>query len=137
MKILKQEKGQALVEFAIILPVLLLLIMGILQFGMMLNAYLAIENAAREGARTGIAGSSDAEIRQSIISISPSLDSENLNVTITPDETNRKSGDTLTVSVAYSYKLTVPIISNIFNDAVILNGQTSMRVEWRWTQWKD
>ena len=129
MKSLKNQKGQALVEFAIILPILMLLVMGIFQFGMMLNSYLTIENASREGARAGIIGSSDAEIQNLIISTSPSLEPENLTVTITPSETNRKSGDTLTVKVTYNYKLTVPIISSLFNNVIVLNGQTSMRVE--------
>jgi Flp pilus assembly protein TadG len=54
LKSLKNQKGQALVEFAIIIPILFMLVMGILQFGMMLNSYLAIENASSEGARAGI-----------------------------------------------------------------------------------
>lgn len=129
LKSLENQKGQALVEFAIILPILLMLVMGILQFGMMLNSYLTIENAAREGARAGIIGSSDVEIQNLIIDTSPSLDPKNLTVSITPTETNRKSGDTLIVKVTYNYNLIVPIISSLFNDVVVLNGQTSMRVE--------
>lgn len=129
MNNLKDQKGQALVEFAIVLPILLLLVMGILQFGMMLNSYLTIENAAREGARTGIIGSSDSEIQNLIISTSPNLDPAKLKVTITPSGAARKPGDTLTVKVTYNYELIVPIISNLFNDVVVLNGQTSMRVE--------
>lgn len=129
MKNLKNHKGQALVEFAIILPVILLLVMGIFQFGMMLNSYLTIENASREGARAGIVGSSDAEIQELIIAISPILDPLNVTVDITPNETDRGSGDTLTVKVTYNYKLTVPIISSLFNNVIVLNGQTSMRVE--------
>lgn len=125
---LKNQKGQSLVEFALILPILLLLVMAILQFAMMLNSYLTIENASREGARAGIVGSSDAEIEQLIITTSPSLDSENLTVRITPGETDRKSGDTLTVNVTYNYEFIVPIISSILSN-VVLNGQTSMRVE--------
>ena len=129
MKILNNQKGQALVEFALVFPILLLLVMGILQFGMMLNSYLSIENASREGARAGIVGSSDSEIRNTIISTSPSLDPNKLTVTITPAEANRKSGNTLTVKVTYNYNLTVPIISSLFNNVVPLNGQTSMRIE--------
>ena len=129
MRNLKNQKGQALVELAIILPILLMLVMGILQFGMMLNSYLTIENAAREGARAGIIGSSDAEIQNLIISTSPSLNPKNLTVSITPTEINRKSGNTLTVKVTYNYDLIVPIISSLFNNMVVLNGQTSMRVE--------
>jgi len=129
LKILNNQKGQALVEFALVFPILLLLVMGILQFGMMLNSYLSIENASREGARAGIVGSSDSEIRNTIISTSPSLDPNKLTVTITPAEANRKSGNTLTVKVTYNYNLTVPIISSLFNNVVPLNGQTSMRIE--------
>ena len=130
IKNLKNQRGQALVEFTIVLPILMLLIMGIFQFGMMLNAYITIGNAAREGARAGIIGSSDAEIQNLIISTSPSLKPENLTVSITPSETNRISGGTLAVNVTYNYKLTVPIISSLFNNVAVLKGQTTMRVEW-------
>jgi len=129
LKSLKNQKGQALVEFAIILPILLILVMGIFQFGMMLNTYLTIENASREGARAAIVGSSNAEIQNLIIAISPVLDPLRLTVDITPNEANRESGGTLTVKVTYNYKLTVPIINSIFNNVVVLDGQTSMRVE--------
>lgn len=73
MKSLKNEKGQSLVEFAIILPILLLVVMAILEFGMMLNNYLTIQNAAREGARVGIAGGTDTQIQNDILATSPSL----------------------------------------------------------------
>jgi len=126
---LKNQKGQAMVEFAIVLPILLLLVMGIFQFGMMLNSYITISNASREGARAGIIGSSDEEITQLIIATSPVLEAPNLTVNITPNSDARKSGETLTVNVAYNYKLTVPIISSLFNNVVVLKGQTSMRIE--------
>ncbi|MDS0525888.1 pilus assembly protein [Clostridium sp. SHJSY1] len=129
MKSLKNQNGQALVEFAIILPILLILVMGILQFGMMLNSYLAIENATREGARAGIVGKSDFEIKNMIIAMSPSLDPQNIVITINPTENSRKSGDTLVVKITYNYELTVPIISSLFNNVIVLNGQTSMRIE--------
>lgn len=129
MNILKEQKGQALVEFAIVLPIILLLVMGILQFGMMMNSYIAIQNAAREGARAGIVGCTDTEIQNTIISTSPSLDASNLTVSITPNGANRKSGDTLTINISYNYKLIVPIISSLFKNVVVLTGQTSMRVE--------
>jgi Flp pilus assembly protein TadG len=129
MKRLVSKKGQSLVEFAVILPILLFLVMAIIEFGMMLNASLAINNAAREGARAGIVGSCNTEIQALIMSISPSLDSENLFITITPSDGSRRSGDTLTVKIVYNYHLTVPIISNIFNNVAALNAQVSMRIE--------
>lgn len=129
MKSLRNEKGQSLVEFAILLPILLLLLMGILEFGIMLNSYLTINNSAREGARLGIVAGSDLEINQLIATISPNLDSGNIIVNITPSEGNRISGGTLTVEVIYNYQVTIPIISNILNDVVVLKAKTSMRIE--------
>lgn len=130
MKGIKNQKGQALVEFAMIVPILLLLVMGIVQLGMMINSYITIENASREGARSGSVGDTDSEIRNVVISTSPTLDAKYLTVTITPSEASRVSGDTLTVKLTYNYKITIPIISRLFNDVVVLNSQTSMRVEW-------
>lgn len=131
MKSLRNEKGQSLVEFAILLPVLLLLIMGILEFGLILNSYLTINNSAREGARLGIVSGSNLEINNLITNISPNLDNRNLHVNIMPTiEGSRKSGGTISVEVIYNYKLTIPIISNLLGNVMILKAQTSMRIEW-------
>lgn len=129
MKGLKKQTGQALIEFVILLPILILIVMAILEFGMMLNSYLAINNAAREGARLGIIGSTDAQIQRAITSTSPSLTAGDLTINITPSYGTRKSGDTLTVTVMYNYHVIDPIISSLINNIVILNAQTSMRVE--------
>lgn len=48
----RPQRGQSLVEFALILPVLMLVLMGIIQMGFVFNAYVTISNATREGART-------------------------------------------------------------------------------------
>lgn len=129
MKRVKNQKGQALVEFAIILPLLLLLIMGIIQFGMIINAYLSIQNAAREGARAGILGSSDTEIESIMINTLPALNADSLIVNITPSEADRSSGDPLTVNVRYNYPIIIPIIDSLFSNTVVLNAETSMRIE--------
>lgn len=129
MKNIKNEKGQALVEFAIILPILLLLIMGILQFGMLINSYLTLENSSREGARLGIVGGTNSDIQNIVIKTAPTLDPSAITINITPSDGTRNSGDTLTINLTYNYKLTIPIISQLFNNSVMLNAQTSMRIE--------
>jgi len=59
-------RGQALVEFALIAPVLLVLVMGLLDFGQAYQVRITITNAAREGARLAARGNifSDAQILQ-------------------------------------------------------------------------
>lgn len=53
-----RRSGQALVEFALVVPLLLILILGVVEFGRAWNAYQVVTDAAREGAR--ISAVSDA-----------------------------------------------------------------------------
>jgi Flp pilus assembly protein TadG len=48
---LRADDGMAMVEFALVLPVLLAVLTGILQFGLMFNKYISLTDAARAGAR--------------------------------------------------------------------------------------
>lgn len=50
------QRGQSLVEFALIVPMLLILVFGIIDFGMGLRAYISVAAATREGARYGSVG---------------------------------------------------------------------------------
>jgi Flp pilus assembly protein TadG len=56
-----EDQGSAAVEFALVLPVLLLILFGIIDFGRMLNARIVLTQAAHEGARTAaVTGDPDA-----------------------------------------------------------------------------
>lgn len=55
-----EEGGQALVEFALVMPLVLLLVMTIIQFGIMLSDYSSLVDAARSGARALALGTSRA-----------------------------------------------------------------------------
>ena len=50
----RRTRGQALVEFALVLPVFLLLLCGVLDFGFMLFNQMTLGSAAREGARAAV-----------------------------------------------------------------------------------
>lgn len=58
----RSERGAELVEFALVLPLLLLLGLGICDFGMLFQRYEIVTNAAREGARAGAVGLSQAQV---------------------------------------------------------------------------
>jgi Flp pilus assembly protein TadG len=47
----RSEKGAAAVEFALVMPLLLLLVFGIIEFGFVFNRYISVTHAAREGVR--------------------------------------------------------------------------------------
>jgi Flp pilus assembly protein TadG len=78
----RSERGAAAVEFAIILPVLLTLVLGIMEFGRAYNAQLSLTNAAREGVRV-MAISNDpvaakAAATNAAVSLNPALADSNI-----------------------------------------------------------
>ncbi len=129
MKALKKgssQRGQALVEYALLLPIFLLLAMGILDLGRVVYFYSAINNAAREGARYGIVNPSDwvgieararhqtAMLDQSALSVFTSL----------PD------ADTLQVAVQYKFSAVTPV-------AGLVLGSNSFTLDSRATMLKE
>jgi hypothetical protein len=57
-----RDRGAAAVEFALVLPVLLLILFAIIDFGRLLNAQITLSQAAREGARLGALGVAPATV---------------------------------------------------------------------------
>jgi Flp pilus assembly protein TadG len=55
-RVRRREEAQSLAEFALILPIFLILVFGIIDFGLGLRAYITVAQATREGARFGIVG---------------------------------------------------------------------------------
>src|SRR5512143_2008226 len=55
----RRHRGQALVEFALVLPVLLILLMVLIEVARLFSAWLIIENSAREAARYAVTGEFD------------------------------------------------------------------------------
>lgn len=131
MRILKDKKGQALVEMALILPILLLFIFGITEFGRVFATDLVLNHAAREGARAASVGSSDSDVLLIVKNraLVLSLDSSKLIVSINPLEGSRCRGDAVTVKIKYPVKIYAPVISNIIGNSYIVSGETIMRIE--------
>ncbi|MEW6771806.1 MAG: TadE/TadG family type IV pilus assembly protein [Bacillota bacterium] len=126
---LKNERGQATVELALVLPILILILFGIMEFGRIFSAYLVITNAAREGARLAAVGASDTAIEQRVEDAAAGLDETKLTVTITPPAAGRVSGAEATVRVDYSVDLVTPVLSGIAPNPFPLTAQSAMRVE--------
>lgn len=129
MRLFKQKKGQSLVETAIVLPLVLLLLMGIIDFGFLFNNYIIISNASREAARKGSLGGTDAEIVQLIQNNTSTLDPGRLNITIYPAQSQRFHGSEIKVTVNYDNRLITPVIGSLLGGDITLQGQVIMRVE--------
>jgi len=135
---IKNQRGVAAVEFALILFPLVLLVFGTIEFSTLLYDKAMITNASREGARAGIVYSypdriADGEIVNVINTycgdhmISLGGDSS---VSTTITWSGYASGDTLTVRVSYIYNfLVLPNLMTSLSDGLLLQGETVMRLE--------
>lgn len=134
-QIRKTEKGQAVVEMALILPILLMLVFGIVEFGRILNTYMIVTDISREAARRGAVGATDSEIRNTVRSqaADSGLDSALIldgDIVITdPSLVKRARGTILKVQVSYPVDIVAPVIDTFVGDPYIVRAQTTMRVE--------
>ncbi|KJS21768.1 MAG: hypothetical protein VR72_08925 [Clostridiaceae bacterium BRH_c20a] len=128
-KIFKSEKGQALVELAFILPILLMIVFGITEFGRVFGTQLILANSARDATRYASVGATDLEIINRIEGSSTVLDSTKLNISISPSDTSRVRGEAVTVKIQYPVDIYAPVISNIIGDPFIAKGEAIMRME--------
>jgi Flp pilus assembly protein TadG len=109
------ERGQSLVEFTLIVPIFLILVFAIVDFGMGLYSWITVTNAAREGARLGTVGADHASITARVRDTAGNLDNENLTVTVTNCvsgcATIGDPGESISVHVDYEYHLITPLSS--------------------------
>jgi len=123
------ETGQAVVELALVVPVLVLLLLGIAEFGRLYGAYLTVEQAAREGARVAALGGSDAQVTQTVDKVASWLDTTKLTVQITPPDGQRLAGQSVKVEVDYRFSFVAPVISRLVGDSILLHSTMIMRIE--------
>lgn len=98
-----------MVEFVLVLPIFLLLVFGIVDFGMGFHAWLTVTNSAREGARLGAVRASSADITQRVQDTADTLDQANMTVVVTNAQGD--PGESVVVDVDYDYTLITPLDS--------------------------
>ena len=138
-----RERGQSLVEFALILPIFLLFIFGILDLGRAVYAYHTLNNAAREAGRVAMVDQTfthiqDAAIEQAVaLGIQPAdvtFDWRHANQPDVPNScatllgNNEIASCTVIVRVEYDFRAATPIIGDIVG-VLAMAGTSSMIVE--------
>jgi Flp pilus assembly protein TadG len=151
------ERSQSLVEFSLVLPILLLLTLGIVDFAMGFKSYVELTNATREGARyavvgnppgtypTDCTGADGGNVVSRVCKAAdlPVADITNVSVACcTPDSSDTcypascVSGNSVKVSAHYHYKMITPLASIMklvsggsFDDGFDLASSSDMRLE--------
>ena len=128
---MKADQGQALVEFALAISLLLILIVGMMEFGLVFHTYLSLDHAALEGARVGALGGSDEAIIDKVHEVvSADVDSQYLQVKITPQSSIRRRSQPLAVTVEYPSDFLSPLLNNILGEGKLhLKAKAVMRIE--------
>lgn len=125
----KRRKGQSIVEFAILVPILLLVLIAIIEFGLMFNSYLILQTSARDAARQLSIGVSDTEVTSQIKAQAYGIDLAQLSISISPTEATRIAGDDVTVELIYTHTIITPFLAAITGPTVPLDVKVVMRVE--------
>lgn len=139
MKCLNRHIGQngvAAVEFAIVLPFLVLLIFGTIEFGLMFYNKQVITNASREGVRAMITGITNAEVKQIVLDYcKDEADKSRLfnlegPIDLSTDDidVSSLSGDDRSVTVSFNYDLLFSKILE-FIHPITISARTIMRME--------
>ena len=129
IKLKKNEKGQSMVEFALVIPVLLLIVIGIIEFGFMFSSYLTLTNASREAVRYISLGGDDVGAILRANNVAVNTDPNRMVVTISPTSSNRDRGDSVTVEINYDYDFLTPFMDVLLGNNFNLKVKATMRVE--------
>lgn len=123
------DRGQATVEAALALPVVLIALLLIVQVGVVVRDAMSLQQAAREGARTAAVTSDDGAATEAVRRSAGPLDAQRIAVTIEPPSGERVRGDPVTVRLSYIEHLTIPIVSKLVALDLPLHSSVTMRLE--------
>jgi len=131
----KGEKGQALVEFTLLVPIFLLLLFAIIDFGMGFYSWITVTNAAREGARLGVVMATSQQIEDRVYQTAD-LPNESTQMTVTVTNAQGQPGESVVVKVDYDYDLITPlagivsfISGNVIGPTLTFSSTAEMRLE--------
>ncbi len=136
-RLLKQNKGQTVVEFALVLPVLIFLLLAIMEGGRIFAAYLELQNAARDGARYAAINCPKEEwgswvtatLTPWISSRLSMLDSRELEIAFSRKSIPNNKERWVEVTLDYPLPVTTPIISSLTGNPLNLSVKMAMRSE--------
>jgi Flp pilus assembly protein TadG len=122
----RRDGGSAAIEFALVLPLVLLVTLALVQTGLLVRDRLLVEGAARAGARVAAIQEDGVAIRDAVVAAAPGLDASGLDVAVSRTGVR---GDPVTVSVRYAAAVRVPLVSWLFGGSVGMSSTTTARQE--------
>ncbi len=117
--------AQTLVEFSLVFPIIVVLLMVIFDLGRAVYCYSSIYNAAREGARYGIITQNETGIINAAKAKAIGLDKSQMNVSVSYPNIYQ-----VEVQITYPFQVVTPIVCNMLNcNPLILHSISVMQLE--------
>lgn len=101
----ERDRGAALLEFVLVVPILLTLLVGLIDFGRAYSMQVQLHGAAREGARALSLGKTSADVSAATRAAAPGMTISSVSQTACAG-----SGSTATVTVGASYTFSIPFV---------------------------
>lgn len=120
------ERATAAVEFALVLPLVLIIALALVQVGLLVKDQLVLEEAARAGARQAAVSTDDGSARRAAISAAVSLASDRVDVSI---QREGDVGGSVSVIVIYHAPVALPLVAWLFPSRIDLRSTAVMRQE--------
>ena len=126
----KRRRGAAAVEFAVVLPVFVLLVFGMIEYGRMVMVQQVITNASREGARCAVLdGATTSSVQSAVTTYLSDAQVSGGSTAVSPEPATAASGDPVTVTVSIPFSAVSWLPSPMYLGGKTLSASTSMRRE--------
>lgn len=132
--LIRERRGSAMVEFALVAPLLILILIGIMVMGVIINAKIVVAGAAREAGRTWAVAKEDSRARSRAMD---AMAGGGLTFTAggqvlfdpARDVTFRRQGDYIVATVTYRQPTLVPLMAQLIDPAEGGRGYITLRSE--------
>ena len=119
VRVRRDERGAALVEFALVLPVLVMFVFGIVEFGRGYNAKIELASAVREGARYVALGGTTATrtgVEQKVEAAAPGLNATDISISASVLCAGTPAPDNGRVTATYRFSYQIPLLGSRTKD---------------------
>jgi Flp pilus assembly protein TadG len=123
----RNERGAAAVEFALVLPLLVLLFVGIAEMGRLYYLQATLSGAAREGARVMALQNDAGAARAAVQTAAGTVALSDSQIAVFPATGSCLSTTAAATQATISITLTTPLVTSMFGASVTVHGQGAMR----------
>lgn len=130
----RREDGQAMVEFALVLPIFLLILCGIIDFGWLFYNQLSLNNACREGARYAVVNTAENADTQAIINhienaTTTVFANDGVDIRVSYSSPGDPTSGDITVSLEADISFFTPVLSTVLGKEKTITSTVVMKVE--------